>query len=78
MDPEEAEARIDAQRPLAEKARLADYVIPNESSLEDLAVAVTQLYDRLCADHEAKSAGNLAESLCRKAEAGPTSPSPDA
>ncbi len=39
VDAERARARIAAQMPLAEKVRVADFVIPNEGSLDELNAA---------------------------------------
>jgi dephospho-CoA kinase len=43
----EARARVEAQAPLAEKLRRADYVIDNTGSLEDLRARVDELWSRV-------------------------------
>ncbi|HLJ54242.1 MAG TPA: dephospho-CoA kinase [Chthonomonadaceae bacterium] len=47
--PDEAQARrrLQAQLPIREKVRLADYVIWNDGSPDDLDTAVTRLWDEL-------------------------------
>jgi dephospho-CoA kinase len=47
MTPEEAKKRISAQAPLEEKERLADYVIDNCGSLEDLREKVELLWEEI-------------------------------
>jgi dephospho-CoA kinase len=44
MDPVAAQARIDAQLPLADKIAVADTVIVNDGTLADLAEQVTRLW----------------------------------
>jgi dephospho-CoA kinase len=50
MDVADVRARIAAQMPLADKAALADVVVDNAGSPEDLAAEVGRLWDRLRAD----------------------------
>ena len=45
----EAQRRIGAQMPMAEKKRRADVVIDNNGSLEDLSRQVHKLFEALCA-----------------------------
>jgi len=66
MEPRDAAARIDAQMPVAEKAKLADYVIPNDGGLDHLEAAVDELTERLLTDLAAKVEGTLTPSLSRK------------
>jgi dephospho-CoA kinase len=47
LDPETAQKHIDAQMSLAEKRRLADYVIENDGSLEDLERQVQAVLDKI-------------------------------
>jgi dephospho-CoA kinase len=44
---EDAQQRIDAQMPVADKAELADYVIDNSGSLQDTEAQVSALWDTL-------------------------------
>lgn len=44
LDPAEAQARLDAQWPVEEKARRADFVIENRGTLEELRGEVARLY----------------------------------
>lgn len=46
---EEARSRIRAQMPLAEKTAVADYVIENTGSLEDLRRRTDEVLDAVCA-----------------------------
>lgn len=55
MDRDDAEARIAAQMPMAEKIERADRVIHNDGSLEDLERQVTELWEEL--SERAKGAG---------------------
>ena len=48
LSEQEAQERIAAQMPLSEKARLADYVIDNNETLEATQQQVTILWQRLC------------------------------
>jgi dephospho-CoA kinase len=48
LDESAARARIRAQKPLAEKRALADYVIENEGTLEDLVVETDRVLDAIC------------------------------
>ena len=52
LGPEEAQARLDAQWPVEEKARRADYVIENRGTLEELRGEVERLYAVLRAKRE--------------------------
>lgn len=47
MTPQDAQARIDAQLPLADKVALATYVIDNDGDLDALASQVDQLWREL-------------------------------
>lgn len=47
LEPAEAQKHIDAQMSLAEKRRLADYVIENNGSLEDLERRVRALLEKI-------------------------------
>lgn len=47
--PEEARARIGAQTSLAERTKIADFVISNDSDLDALARAADDVLDRVCA-----------------------------
>lgn len=47
LDERAAQARIEAQMPLADKVRRADFVVDNAGTVDDLAVKVRDLYDRL-------------------------------
>ena len=49
LSPDDAQARLDAQWPVAEKARRADFVLDNSGTLADLRSAVVRLRDRLLA-----------------------------
>ena len=44
----EARARVRAQMPLAEKTAVADYVIENTGSLEDLSLRTDEVLDAIC------------------------------
>lgn len=46
---DDARARIAAQMPLAEKAKLADFVIDNEGTLEELRARADEVLDAICA-----------------------------
>ncbi len=46
---EEVVARLRAQRPLADKVKLADFVIHNDGSLAELAAEVDAVLDAICA-----------------------------
>jgi dephospho-CoA kinase len=46
----EAESRIRAQLPLAEKTRVADWVIDNAADLDALIEKADRVLDRICAD----------------------------
>ena len=52
LSPADADARIAAQRPVAEKAQAADYVIDNSGRIADTLAAADRLWDtlRTCAD----------------------------
>ena len=47
LDVEAAQKHIDAQMSLAEKRRLADYVVENDGSLEDLERQVQEVLDQI-------------------------------
>lgn len=47
MSPEDVQARISAQAPLEEKVGVADYVIGNYGTLEDLEAEVNILWDQM-------------------------------
>ena len=49
MSPQEAQQRIDAQAPLADKLAVATHVIENDGPLEELAPQVEQLWEQLTA-----------------------------
>lgn len=46
---EQAESRYNAQLPIAEKVRQADFVIDNSGTLEELSERVRTIFPRLCA-----------------------------
>jgi dephospho-CoA kinase len=48
MDEADAIARIEAQMPLERKAEVADVILDNDGSLEDLERQVDRLWERLC------------------------------
>lgn len=50
MSEEQADARIASQLPQAERAAVADVMIANNGSIEDLVAQVDRLWDRLEAD----------------------------
>jgi dephospho-CoA kinase len=52
MTSEEAQSRIDAQAPLAEKVAVADYVVDTESTLRHTRGQVDRIYAMLLADFE--------------------------
>jgi dephospho-CoA kinase len=54
LDAEEAERRLASQMPLAEKVRLADYVIDNSDSPEETAAQVRAVHAALLAEHQAR------------------------
>lgn len=54
LDPAEAERRIASQMPLAEKVRLAHYVIDNSDSPEETAAQVRAVHAALWAEHRAR------------------------
>jgi dephospho-CoA kinase len=54
MTRQEAEARIDAQAPLAEKLAVADYVIDTETDLERTRRQTESVWQRLLADFESR------------------------
>jgi dephospho-CoA kinase len=54
MDAQEARQRIDAQAPLADKLAIADHVLDNDGSLEDLAAQVDELWAVLGGRQEAE------------------------
>jgi dephospho-CoA kinase len=54
MDEQEARQRIDAQAPLADKLAIADHVLDNDGSLEDLAGQVDELWAVLSGRQEAE------------------------
>ena len=54
MAPKDAQARIDAQAPLADKIAAATYVIDNDGPLEQLAPQVDRVWRALLADAEAR------------------------
>lgn len=56
-DREEIERRIASQMPLAEKVRLADYVIDNSGGREATIVEVRRVYAALLADLKARASG---------------------
>ncbi|MBI2160753.1 MAG: dephospho-CoA kinase [Candidatus Rokubacteria bacterium] len=56
-DREEIERRIASQMPLAEKARLADYVIDNSGGREATTAEVRRVYAALLADLAARASG---------------------
>ena len=47
MSPQEAQQRIDAQAPLADKLAVATHVVENDGPLEELAPQVQRLWDSL-------------------------------
>jgi dephospho-CoA kinase len=49
---EEAEARLDAQAPLAEKLAVADYVIDTETDLDETRAQTGRVWDQILADFE--------------------------
>lgn len=49
LSPEQVEARIAAQMPLAEKILRADYVLENDGSLAQLRERTNAVFDALCA-----------------------------
>lgn len=51
---EEAEARIDAQAPLAEKLAVADYVIDTETDLDETRRQTTLVWRQILADFEVR------------------------
>jgi dephospho-CoA kinase len=51
---EEAEARLDAQAPLAEKLAVADYVIDTETDLDETRRQTERVWERILADFEAR------------------------
>jgi dephospho-CoA kinase len=57
MGEAEARGRIATQMPVAEKAKLADYVIDNSGSRADTERQVRQVYSQLLADLKAARAG---------------------
>jgi dephospho-CoA kinase len=56
MSADEARARIATQMPVAEKAKLADYVIDNSGARVDTERQVREVYARLLADLKARLA----------------------
>ncbi len=54
LEPAEAERRIGSQMPLAEKVRLAHYVIDNSGSFDETAARVRALHATLLAEHRAR------------------------
>jgi dephospho-CoA kinase len=56
MGDAEARGRIATQMPIAEKAKLADYVIDNSGPRADTERQVRQIYSQLLADLEAARA----------------------
>jgi dephospho-CoA kinase len=56
LEPAGAERRIASQMPLAEKARLAHYVIDNSDSPEETAAQVRAVHAALLAEHRARRA----------------------
>jgi dephospho-CoA kinase len=52
---EDAQRRIAAQMPLAEKAKRATVVIDSETSLEELRQRVASVYERLARQPEARA-----------------------
>jgi dephospho-CoA kinase len=51
---EEAEARLDAQAPLAEKLAVADYVIDTETDLDETRAQTERVWERILADFETR------------------------
>jgi dephospho-CoA kinase len=51
---EEAEARLDAQAPLAEKLAVADYVIDTETDLDETRAQTGRVWERILADFETR------------------------
>jgi len=51
---EEAEARLEAQAPLAEKLAVADYVIDTETDLDETRAQTGRVWERLLADFETR------------------------
>lgn len=49
LSPAEVEARVDAQTPLTEKARLADYVVDTDMPLDHVRRQLSLLFDKLTA-----------------------------
>jgi dephospho-CoA kinase len=47
MTEEHADARIASQLPLAERAAVADVMVTNDGSMEDLVAQVAELWERL-------------------------------
>ena len=54
MSQEDARSRIKSQVPLSEKAKLADYVIHNDGTLDETKQQVAELYHSLTASEEVK------------------------
>jgi dephospho-CoA kinase len=54
LDAAEAERRISSQMPLAEKVKLAHYVVDNSDSPEETAAQVRAVYAALLAEHRAR------------------------
>jgi dephospho-CoA kinase len=59
IDEAEARRRIASQMPVAEKAKLADYVIDNRGTREETERQVRRVHEALLADLHAKRAGTL-------------------
>lgn len=55
LSPEAARARLQAQMPLAQKRALADYVIDNSNSLEELRQQVHQIWNSVSATLKMKA-----------------------
>ena len=51
---EDAEARLDAQAPLAEKLAVADYVIDTETDLDETRAQTERVWERILADFETR------------------------
>jgi len=51
---EEAEARLEAQAPLAEKLAVADYVIDTEGDLDETRAQTLRVWERILADFETR------------------------
>lgn len=54
ISPEDARQRIAAQMPLAEKVKVADFVIDNDGTLEDTRRQVKQIFESLSSPHRGR------------------------